>query len=212
MLRRPKSSGSRRRLQNRQILHALRPESQVTPMVALSRRALALCVVAVFLVDAIVALVDFDLGSLSRKDRHASAYETVTSDTLACCIVRLLVFPSITLCALVVYRRTEAQSPLRKFQQAQEVESPPTGSPCANGNDMRVPLAEAKAMKADVRKEAIMIFLFAISTGMSFYNGIKCIVYHYDPRFLVLQGSLQALTMVIINVESRRGGNRPELI
>ncbi|CAK9081631.1 ABC transporter B family member 25 (ABC transporter ABCB.25) (OsABCB25) (Protein ALS1 homolog) (Protein ALUMINUM SENSITIVE 1) (OsALS1) [Durusdinium trenchii] len=36
---------------------------------------------------------------------------------------------------------------------------------------------------------------------MSFYNGIKCIVYHYDPRFLVLQGTLQALTMVIINVE-----------
>ena len=37
---------------------------------------------------------------------------------------------------------------------------------------------------------------------MSFYNGIKCIVYHYDPRFLVLQGTLQALTMVIINVAS----------
>ena len=40
------------------------------------------------------------------------------------------------------------------------------------------------------------------ATGMSFYNGIKCIVYHYDPRFLALQGTLQALTMVMINVVS----------
>lgn len=39
-------------------------------------------------------------------------------------------------------------------------------------------------------------------SGMSFYNGIKCIVYEYDPHLLVLQGTLQALTMVIINVES----------
>ena len=37
---------------------------------------------------------------------------------------------------------------------------------------------------------------------MSFYNGIKCIVYHYDHSYLVLQGTLQAVTMVMINVES----------
>ena len=43
--------------------------------------------------------------------------------------------------------------------------------------------------------------------GMSFYNGIKCIVYHYDPRYLVLQGTLQAFTMVMINAESWHGGS-----
>jgi len=200
----------------------------------LSRRALVLSTVAAFLVDLIIALTDFHLGNVSHKDPHASAYETVTSDTLTCCIVRLLVFPVVTLCALFAYRSTEAQSPLRKFQQAQEAEnteSPPANG--TNGNDLRVPLAEGAVplqtmnggnsdtasvtssadmfvmnrdhallmKKADRRREAIMILLFAISTGMSFYNGIKCIVYEYDPHLLVLQGTLQALTMVIINVE-----------
>lgn len=200
----------------------------------LSRRSSLLFIVSVFLVDLIIALSDFHLGNVSQTDQAASAYETVTSDTLTCYIVRLVVFPALTLCALLVYRSTEAQSPLRKFQQAQEAEAAAESPPGnGNGNDLRVPLAEGSVpmqtmngensvtssitsshdmflmnrdhallmKKADVRKEAIMIFLFAISTGMSFYNGIKCIVYHYDHRYLVLQGTLQALTMVMINAE-----------
>lgn len=190
--------------------------------------------VAGFLVDLIIAGTDFHLGHISHKDSHASTYESATSDTLTCCLVRLVVFPVISLLALLVYRSTEARSPLRKLQREQEAEV--SSSPPRNGNELRVPLAEEPipmqvvngvnghsssvassassvdmfAMnrdhallmkKANRRKEFIMIFLFAVSTGMSFYNGIKCIVYHYDPRFLVLQGTLQALTMVIINVE-----------
>lgn len=199
----------------------------------LSRRSLVLFVVSAFLVDLIIALSDFHLGNVSQTDQAASAYETVTSDTLTCYFVRLVVFPALTLCALLVYRSTEARSPLRKFQQAQEAEASGESPPNGNGNDLRVPLAEGSVpmqtmnggdsttssitsshdmflmnrdhallmKKAEVRKEAIMIFLFAISTGMSFYNGIKCIVYHYDHSYLVLQGTLQAVTMVMINVE-----------
>lgn len=194
----------------------------------LSRRSLVLFVVSAFLVDLIIALSDFHLGNVSQTDQAASAYETVTSDTLTCYFVRLVVFPALTLCALLVYRSTEARSPLRKFQQAQEAEASGESPPNGNGNDLRgsVPMQTMNGgdsttssitsshdmflmnrdhallmKKAEVRKEAIMIFLFAISTGMSFYNGIKCIVYHYDHSYLVLQGTLQAVTMVMINVE-----------
>jgi len=55
--------------------------------------------------------------------------------------------------------------------------------------------------QAGWKRDLTMMVLFAISTGMSFYNGIKCIVFRYDPRFLALQGTLQCLVMVIINVE-----------
>eukprot|EP00913_Durusdinium_trenchii_P016633 g15635.t1 len=106
----------------------------------LSRRALVLFAVAGFLVDLIIAGTDFHLGHISHKDSHASTYESATSDTLTCCLVRLVVFPVISLLALLVYRSTEARSPLRKLQREQEAEV--SSSPPRNGNELRVPLAE----------------------------------------------------------------------
>ncbi|CAJ1450643.1 unnamed protein product, partial [Effrenium voratum] len=198
----------------------------------LSRRAHILATLAAFVLDISVAGGIFAIGNIEKKDTHVAKYESVTSDTLTCCLVRLVVFPLISCLALVVYRRTEAQSPLQQYRRAQEARTVASSS---SASDLRVPLAEvpmhtvngtspssdasfcsngteksafemnrdhALLMKrADRRKEIIMMVLFAISTGMSFYNGIKCIVFHYDPNYLVIQGTLQALTMIMINVE-----------
>ncbi|CAE7774212.1 ABCB25 [Symbiodinium sp. CCMP2456] len=197
----------------------------------LSRPALSVATGAAFVVDVGVAFCIYYVGTHSKKDANVDEYESVTSDILTCCLVRIFVFPLMAGLAFLVYKRTEASSPLQQFRLAQE-SAREVVSNGTNG-DLRVPLAEvpmqavngsaassivstssceksafemnrdhALLMKrADRRKEIIMLVLFAISTGMSFYNGIKCIVFHYDPRFLALQGTLQALTMVMINVE-----------
>ncbi|CAE8639487.1 unnamed protein product, partial [Polarella glacialis] len=55
--------------------------------------------------------------------------------------------------------------------------------------------------QADVRRDVVMMLLFAISTGMSMYNGLKCISFHYDPKLLAAQGTLQASIIFFINLE-----------
>lgn len=55
--------------------------------------------------------------------------------------------------------------------------------------------------QAGKRRDLVMTFLFSICTAMSMYNGLKCISFHYDPRLLAIQGALQTMVMLIINVE-----------
>jgi len=211
---------------------------------ALSPTAYLLCIAAAFVVD-IVACVIIDV--LGNESRRASAgepeFEKSTSDTLTCCIVRLVIFPIMAALAMVLYRRKEATSPMVQFRKREESaarEEPPARelrTTCSGaGTDLQVPLAAAghsetgdaqtvangnqtletideKTMfemqrdhtllmkQAEWHRDIVMMILFAISTGMSFYNGIKCISFDYDERYLVVQGALQASILVWVNME-----------
>ncbi|CAJ1396624.1 unnamed protein product [Effrenium voratum] len=188
-----------------------------------SRRAHVLAILAAFVLDLAVTGGLFAIGNIEKKDPHATKYESETSDTFSCCLIRLVVFPLMSLLALVVHRRTASPqsrpctatsaSDLRVPLAELPISSTSTGSARSNSSGssgssssektvFEMNLDHALLMKrADRRKEVVMMMLFAISTGMSFYNGIKCIVFHYDANYLVLQGTLQAITMIMINVE-----------
>eukprot|EP00929_Paragymnodinium_shiwhaense_P119728 TRINITY_DN91629_c0_g1_i1.p1 TRINITY_DN91629_c0_g1~~TRINITY_DN91629_c0_g1_i1.p1 ORF type:complete len:938 (+),score=269.63 TRINITY_DN91629_c0_g1_i1:148-2961(+) len=55
--------------------------------------------------------------------------------------------------------------------------------------------------KAEKHKSIIMAVLFAISTALSMYNGLKCVGFDYDPSIMGLQGTLLATVMFLINIE-----------
>ncbi|CAE7267844.1 ABCB25 [Symbiodinium sp. CCMP2592] len=142
-------------------------------------------------------------------------YESVTSDILTCCIVRVLVFPLMAGMAGRVYRSTEAHGSLHEKlpETGQEVtceclwqrlqgETQWCFNHAQEKSAFEMKCGHALLMKrAHRRKEIIMLVLFAIGTGMSIYSGIKCVVYHYDARFLALEGTLQASILAMINVE-----------
>lgn len=205
---------------------------------ALSRRAHFLYIAAAFAVDLAVCIIIEILGKESKRaDPGVPDYEKVTSDTMTCCIVRLVVFPAMSALAMFLYRRKEACSPMvalqkREASAAREVSTNTSGGA---GLELREPLAtngqhetgnaqlangsqtsesgdamnmfEMKKQhtllmkEADWHRDIVMMVMFAISTGMSFYNGIKCINFDYDERYIVVQGALQASILVWINVE-----------
>ncbi|CAK0833010.1 unnamed protein product [Prorocentrum cordatum] len=201
-------------------------------MSLLSTRAFVLITPAIFLVDVLVCLAVFWLGSTDDEESHdADRYASGTLDSLVCCAVRVVALPLMAAVALLVYKRTAASSPLRRLQQAQaspdhSPELRPQG-PIADPT-LSVPLARmgdsgsfassstsaslpslfeaqrdhAILMKtAGRRRTLIMAFAFVVATGMSFYNGLKCVSFHYDPKLIVSQGALFGLILFLINVE-----------
>lgn len=55
--------------------------------------------------------------------------------------------------------------------------------------------------KADKRKDMVMAMFFALATGMSMYNGLKCVRFHYDPHIIGIQGALLSCIIFCINME-----------
>lgn len=55
--------------------------------------------------------------------------------------------------------------------------------------------------KADKRRTFVMAFLFVVSTGMSMYNGLKCVKFNYDPNIIGIQATLLSLVIFCINIE-----------
>jgi len=58
-----------------------------------------------------------------------------------------------------------------------------------------------KMKVAERRRNVVMAVLFAVSTGMSMYNGLKCVRFHYDPKIVGIQGALLGMVMFVINAE-----------
>eukprot|EP00930_Biecheleria_cincta_P001244 TRINITY_DN102391_c0_g1_i1.p1 TRINITY_DN102391_c0_g1~~TRINITY_DN102391_c0_g1_i1.p1 ORF type:complete len:977 (+),score=152.66 TRINITY_DN102391_c0_g1_i1:128-3058(+) len=250
---------------------------------AFSRCAYLLSIGAAFVVDMVACIIIDVLGSEShRATDGVPDYEKVTSDTLVCCITRLVAFPSMAALAMCLYRRKEASSDLvqwkaRLKQQQQREESaaseetavragcpisggagPELGTPLvaaqepassegssarevritgggsgtelgtlpaaagqsetgdaqtvANGNQAPESVDPKRMFEmqrdhtllmkeAEWHRDIVMMILFAISTGMSFYNGIKCIDFDYDERYIAVQGALQASILIWINME-----------
>jgi ABC-type multidrug transport system fused ATPase/permease subunit len=55
--------------------------------------------------------------------------------------------------------------------------------------------------KARLRRRYVLGFFFAMSTGMSMYNGLKCVSFHYDPDIIWFQAILLGMILVCINLE-----------
>jgi len=60
----------------------------------------------------------------------------------------------------------------------------------------------AVAMKKAERLRFVIVgIMFAITTGMSLYSGLKCVGFHYDPQIVVAQATLFAMVTFLINFE-----------
>eukprot|EP00421_Protoceratium_reticulatum_P027484 CAMPEP_0168477224 /NCGR_PEP_ID=MMETSP0228-20121227/62297_1 /TAXON_ID=133427 /ORGANISM="Protoceratium reticulatum, Strain CCCM 535 (=CCMP 1889)" /LENGTH=923 /DNA_ID=CAMNT_0008493377 /DNA_START=1 /DNA_END=2772 /DNA_ORIENTATION=+ len=195
-----------------------------------TQRTFLVTLLVTFLLDVLACLSVLLLAKSSgAESRDASLYGSKATDTLTCCLVRIVVVPALSGLALLVYRRTAAASPLARLEQAAEVPSP-TGLPTGT-TGLDVPLRQAEAgasfsstgsgslaapagslfelqrdhallmKRADRRRTVIMAFTYVIVTGMSMYNGLKCVGFHYDPQLVVPQGTLFGLIMVLINLE-----------
>lgn len=201
-----------------------------------SNRAYQATIVAAFACDFLICLAAFLLGEsssveLQDKDRYASS----TADTLACCLVRIVVLPLFAWVALKTYQRTANASPLRNLQAQESAPPPPAeearggmglplvqtsetdarelgtpGSPASSEGSARsgaqslfeMQRDHALLMKqADKRRAIIMAVAFAGATVMSMYNGLKCVVFHYDPNLVGPQGALFGLVILLVNAE-----------
>lgn len=194
---------------------------------AFSKRAFALSIIIVFLLDFLACFLVFTFGQESDQEKHdTDRYASATLDSLVCCVLRLLLFPLLSAVALIVYRREAANSPIVRLQRQEEASSCQRAAPSGGvSDDLRIPLANTQSaattcttasqqsvfeMKRDHalhmkqaarRRDLVMAFTFAISTAMSSYNGIKCVAFHYDPSLQMLQGALISSVMFFINLE-----------
>jgi len=88
----------------------------------MSKRAYALVIAATCLADLAVCIIVFLIGEYDDKEAHdKDRYAASVSDTLTCCIARLILFPLLAFIAFQVYHRTASSSPIvRLRQQAQQ--------------------------------------------------------------------------------------------
>eukprot|EP00928_Gymnodinium_smaydae_P006818 TRINITY_DN12428_c0_g1_i2.p1 TRINITY_DN12428_c0_g1~~TRINITY_DN12428_c0_g1_i2.p1 ORF type:complete len:921 (-),score=210.57 TRINITY_DN12428_c0_g1_i2:310-3072(-) len=192
----------------------------------LSRRGFALVLLATFAVDLAVCLAVFLIARADAVERHeGDSYASGATDSLICCVMRIVLFPLTALLALKVYNRTAAASPLKRLQSAEEPSGETNGCSAAS---MAIPLnsmngsiesancsqltPERSAFemkkehnllmkKADRRRNLVMALLFSLSTAMSLWNGLKCVLFHYDPQIVAIQGALLCSVIFFINIE-----------
>jgi len=55
--------------------------------------------------------------------------------------------------------------------------------------------------RADRSRNVVLGVFFLWTTGMSMYNGLKCVDFHYDPSIIILQASLLSTVIFFINFE-----------
>lgn len=107
-------------------------------------------IVATFLVDIFVCLLAFALDESSKQEqRDTDSYASSATDTVACCIMRVIAFPLLARVAYGVYDRTVSDSPIVRLKQRETAQPPsntssPQDSPQpgngARSTEMKAPL------------------------------------------------------------------------
>lgn len=122
-----------------------------------SKRGYAVLITLVFALDLLISFLVYQIARTDDVEVHdRDRYAATSSDTIECCLIRILVFPLMSAIALKVYRRTAASSPLLRLQAEQAHGSPDSrsnsmvtingaedNSSIVSSDSMRVPLAAA---------------------------------------------------------------------
>lgn len=119
-----------------------------------STRIYCVLVGFLFALDLLISYAVFEIARTDEVEREDhDKYSSTSNDTLACCLVRLLVYPLMSAVALKVYRRTASASPLLRLHAEQASGLPDSagasmvtidgGDAASSGSSasLRVPLA-----------------------------------------------------------------------
>mmetsp|Transcript_79006 Transcript_79006/g.144034 ORF Transcript_79006/g.144034 Transcript_79006/m.144034 type:complete len:947 (-) Transcript_79006:66-2906(-) len=113
-----------------------------------------------FVVDLLVCLCAFFLDKSSKQEQQdPDVYASSASDTVLCCVLRMISFPLLARIAYGTYNRTVAASPIMRLkeeearQQNSEVNSPQLNNG-ANGTELKAPLVNDESASTKASDQA----------------------------------------------------------